>query len=186
MSARGRTKLFVGIELDPRTRAACVDVVARLQDGGLNARFEAPDKLHITLAFLGWVDADTISSIRDGLQSSAGVVAPFVLTLDKIGAFPSERNPHVVYVGAREQGAAFRSLAQTVRTAYENLGFTFGKAAVAHVTIARIKNNHEHLPMLQISAMRLNVNALTLFESLPDARTTRYEVRAHATLQGSM
>jgi 2'-5' RNA ligase len=53
---------------------------------------------------------------------------------------------------------------------------------VAHVTIARIKEQRVHLPLLEFKPMRLKVAELTLFDSLPDARTTRYEVRKRARL----
>jgi 2'-5' RNA ligase len=178
-----RLKLFVGIDLDERVRAACSDVANRLRDSGFDARFEAPEKLHITLAFLGWVDPESVEAVRDALKAVAEGVAPFDLTLDKLGAFPHERKPRVAWIGAREQGAAFRNLAHAARTAYEALGFTFDKEAVAHVTIARVKGGDAHLLMLDLKPMNLAVRELTLFESIPAGRTTHYEVRARYPLK---
>jgi 2'-5' RNA ligase len=177
-----RPKLFAAIDLDERTRARCAEISARLERQGLRARFEAPEKFHITLAFLGWVDPDQVDPIREALRKAAAQTAHFSVMLDKLGAFPNERNPHVVWIGAREQGAAFRDLTRELRSAYGALGFSFDKDAVAHVTIARIKENRVHLPMLDIKPIRLKVNELTLFDSLPDSRTTRYEVRDRAPL----
>lgn len=178
-----RPKLFVGIDLDWRVRARCAQVAARLESQGLNARFEAPEKLHITLAFLGWVDADQVEPLRHVMRTVASGTARFTLTLDKLGAFPNERNPHVVWIGTREQGSAFRELAQGMRASYSDIGFHFEKDAVAHVTIARIKEQRVHLPLLEVKPMRLRVNELTLFESLPASRTTRYEIRDRAQLK---
>ncbi len=178
-----RPKLFVGIDLDGRVRARCAEVASRLESQGLNARFEAPEKLHITLAFLGWADAEQVEPIRDVMRAVASGTSRFTLTLDKLGAFPHERNPHIVWIGAREQGQAFRELAHRTRDAYGDIGFHFEKDAVAHVTIARIKEQRVHLPLLEVTPMRLSVNELTLFESLPAARTTRYEVRDRAQLK---
>lgn len=179
-----RLKLFAGVDLDERVRGACSDVAERLRNAGFNARFEAPEKLHITLAFLGWVDPENVDAVREALTAVAQSIAPFELTLDKLGAFPHERKPRVVWVGAREQGAAFRTLTRSARTAYEALGFTFDKEAVAHVTIARVKRGEAHLPSLDIKPMKLTVRELTLFESIPTARTTRYEARARYPLKG--
>lgn len=159
-------------------RAACTDVANRLRDSRFDARFEAPEKLHITLAFLGWADPESIEPTRDALNAVAQTIAPFDLTLDKLGAFPHERKPRVVWIGAREQGDAFRTLARSVRASYEALGFSFNKEPVAHVTIARVKGGNAHLPVLDIKPMKLAVRDLTLFESIPADRTTRYEVRA--------
>lgn len=178
-----KLKLFAGIDLNERVRAACNGVAQRLRDSGFDARFEAAEKLHITLAFLGWVDPENVEAVRNALNTVAQSVAPFDLTLDKLGAFPHERKPRIVWIGAREQGAAFRTLAQTARTSYEALGFTFDKEAVAHVTIARVKGGDAHLPMLDLKPIQLPVRGLTLFESIPANRTTRYEVRARYPLK---
>lgn len=177
-----RPKLFVGIDLDERTRARCAEVASRLEAQGLRARFEPAEKLHITLAFLGWVDAEQVEAVRDVMRTVAAKTARFRLTLDKLGAFPHERNPHIVWIGAREQGAAFRDLARATRERYSEIGFRFDKDAIAHVSIARIKEQHVHLPLLDVKPMRLSANELTLFESFPAGRTTRYEVRERARL----
>lgn len=177
-----RPKLFAGIELDERVRRYCAEISARLRANGLDGRFDEASKFHITLAFLGWVDPEQLAAIRDRLGSVAEAVPPFTLTLDKIGAFPNERRPKVVWIGARDQGAAFRRLAYTARSAYEQLGFTFDKDAVAHVTLARSKGGHAHLPMLDVRPMHLHVTQIVLFESIPNGNTTRYETISRAPL----
>ncbi len=149
----------------------------------MDARFEAPEKLHITVAFLGWVEPDAVEPVRDALARAAQNVNAFDLTLDKLDAFPHERNPRVIWIGANEEGAAFRELSRTVRDAYEELGFHFEKENVAHVTIARVKGGGAHLPLLNMTPIKLTAGELTLFESIPAERTTRYEARAQYTLK---
>ncbi len=177
-----RPKLFTGIELDEPVRAWCNDIAARLQVCALPGRFESPEKFHITLAFLGWVDAEQVEPIADVMRTAAAQTSPFTMTLDRIGAFPHERRPRIVWIGSHDQGEPFRTLAQAMQTGYGELGFRFEKAPVAHVTLARIKEGHAHLPMLDIKPVRLRVKHVTLFESLPAGRTTRYEVRDRAPL----
>ena len=177
-----RPKLFAGIELDKRVRAQCASVAARLEAQGLDARFEAAEKLHITLAFLGWVDYEQFEPIGHALHAAGESAPPFTLTLDTIGAFPHERRPKIVWIGSRDQGAPYRRLAYGARTAFEKLGFSFDKDAVAHVTIARVKGGRAHLPMLDVAPMQVHVTEIVLFESLPAGPTTRYEVRHRAPL----
>lgn len=180
-----RPKLFVGIELDERTRAECAQIEERIRACGLDGRYEPAEKLHITLAFLGWVDAESVGDIEETMYEVAAAHEPFTMTLDRIGAFPHERRPRVVWIGSNETGPEFRTLAQTLRKAYAGLGFTFDKHAVAHVTIVRTKEPRRPIPMLDsVAPMRLPVKHLALFESLPDKRTTRYEVRSRALLTG--
>jgi 2'-5' RNA ligase len=150
---------------------------------GIYARFEPPEKLHITLAFLGYVEPERIEEIGKALHAIARGRPEFELHLDKVGAFPHERRPRVIWIGSRDQGAEFRDLARASRDAYAELGFSFDKNAIAHVTIARVKEGHAHLSILEIEPIRVPVKAITLFESIPDGRTTRYEVRDRAPMR---
>lgn len=177
-----RPKLFAGIELDDRARLQCAKISTRLADYGFDARFEAADKLHITLAFLGWAEPEQVEALRDCLRVAASAVRPFTLTLDTLGAFPHERRPKIVWIGSRDQGAPYHMLANSARKAYESLGFSFDKDAVAHVTIARVKGGHAHLPMLEVKPMHLHVTKIALFESIPAGPATRYEIRDRAPL----
>ena len=177
-----RPKLFAGIELERRVRAQCASVGARLEAQGVDARFEPAEKLHITLAFLGWVEPEQTEPIHQALRAAASAAAPFTLTLDTIGAFPHERRPRIVWIGSRDQGAPYRRLAYAARAAFEPLGFSFDKDAVAHVTIARIRGGRAHLPMLDITPIPVHVTEIALFESLPAGGTTKYEVRNRAPL----
>jgi 2'-5' RNA ligase len=171
-----RPRLFVGIELPPAARGACAGVSRRLQAQAFPARFELVEKLHITLAFLGAVDPPEVGLVSEALESVASRSQEFVLTLDMLGAFPHENRPRIVWIGCRDQGAPFRSLACRTREAFEPLGFSFDKDAVAHVTIARVNGGRAHLPLLDVPPIPVRVEAATLFESLPAGPTTRYEV----------
>jgi RNA 2',3'-cyclic 3'-phosphodiesterase len=174
----------VGVELDAEARAACAAVAEALGKTGFAAKYEAPEKLHATLAFLGNVDASRYDEIASALVSAAAGAAPFAVTLDKLGAFPHERRPRVVYVGSREQGPAFRSLGQNVRGVYAALGFSFDEDAVAHVTIARVKESKRPLPLVEFAPIELEIQRIALFESLFDRerKTSRYEIAAAGPL----
>jgi RNA 2',3'-cyclic 3'-phosphodiesterase len=179
-----KRRLFAGIRLDDATREACADISAQLQQTGFDARYEAAEKLHVTLAFLGNVAQSQYEAIVAALETAAAGQAPLALTLDKLGAFPHERRPRIVYIGAREAGAAFRALAKSVRQAYAELGFVFERDPVAHVTIVRAKEPRRPLPSIEFAPIVLRANALALFESIFDgkAKTTRYEVRKEVAL----
>ena len=186
MHQRAR-RLFVGVELDATSRNACVAASERLRKTGFAAKYEAPEKLHVTLAFLGNVASARHDEVVAAQTAAAAKVAPFNVSLDKLGAFPHERKPRVVYIGAREQGAPFRALAKSVRDAYAVLGFEFDNDSVAHVTIARVKPPQRPLPLIEFAPIPLRIERLTLFESLPDRAhdTSRYETRETAPLKST-
>jgi RNA 2',3'-cyclic 3'-phosphodiesterase len=179
-----KRRLFIGVGLDERARFACAAATEELRRTGFDARYESLEKLHVTLAFLGYVDPSRCDEIVAELVATAATSKPFAVSLDKLGAFPHERKPRVVYIGAREQGARFRALAENVRSAYAARGFEFKNDAVAHVTIARVKESRRPLPLIDVAPIPLEIRALALFESLPDParKTSRYETVAIAPL----
>jgi RNA 2',3'-cyclic 3'-phosphodiesterase len=182
-----KRRLFIGIALDELARTACASVADQLRETGFAAKYEAPEKLHVTLAFLGFVDPVRVDTIAAELAPCAAPLTPFEVRLDKLGAFPHERRPRIVYVGAREQGAPFRALAAGVRNRYAALGFDFDNDPVAHVTIARVKDSKRPLPLIEVPPIRLPVASLALFESLPDPanKTSRYVVTQRIALGAS-
>jgi 2'-5' RNA ligase len=179
-----KRRLFVGIQLDDASRAACAAVSEGLQRTGFAAKYESAEKLHVTLVFLGNVGASKYEAIVATLGLLVAQAAPFTLTLDRIGAFPHERRPRIIYIGSRGQGAPFRTLAQSARKAYAALGFQFDEDPVAHVTIARVKDPRPQLRAVEFAPIGFEVGALSLFESLfdPKAKTSRYEVTGVAAL----
>ena len=179
-------RLFAGIELDEATRAMCVDVQFRLQRAAFEAKYEDAAKLHVTLAFLGNVRDTQFVDVERVIDETARVTAPLELVWDRVGAFPNERRPRIAYVGSREQGQQYRSLAYGLREALRAIAFEFKEDAVAHVTIARIKGgSSRELPMLDVAPHTMAVREIALFESLPAQHTTRYEVRKRAPLTGA-
>lgn len=186
--AKRKRRLFVGLDLSPPTRAACARVCEELRKTGFDARYEPAEKLHLTLAFLGFVEPSRLQEIVATLIAAAALSKPFSVSLDKLGAFPHERKPRVVYVGAREQGLPFRTLATSLRNAYAGLGFEFHDDAVAHVTIARVKETKRPLPPIEFAPIVLEMKELELFESLPDPahRTSRYEKLAAVPLANAV
>ena len=179
-----KRRLFVGIALDTVARAACAAIAEEIRKTGLTAKYEVAEKLHATLAFLGFVEPARVAQVCVALESSASRSNSFCVMLDKLGAFPHERKPRIVYVGAREQGAPFRTLAANVRDAYAALGFDFNTDPVVHITIARVKEPKRPLPLVEFTPIAMEIEELALFESLPDPanKTSRYEVIATARL----
>ena len=179
-------RLFAGIALDEEQRRAGAAAGLALQRTGFSAKYEDACKLHLTLAFLGNVPEARCEEMMTSLRDAVTGIAPFEIVLDKLGAFPHERKPRIVYLGARTQGAAFRSLAQAVRGAYAACGFTFDGDPVAHATLARVKHPTRALPLVDFTPIAMLVREVCLFESIFDkaANTSRYETLTTVILSG--
>ena len=177
-------RLFVGLALDDATRGACIEAQQRLLRAAIDARYTDAENLHLTLAFLGEVSQERLCEIEGVIDAVAYATAEFELALDRIGAFPNERRPRIVYLGSRAANARFGALAQALREGYGELGFTFEDDAIAHVTLARINaSSRRPLPMIEPTPHTMPVTHLTLFASSPAHGAVRYERRSTTALR---
>ena len=86
-------RLFVSLELPP----TIAQLLVRLDPEIPGLRWLAAEQIHLTLAFLGNVDAGAEEKLRARL---AGVhFTAFFLPLREIGAFPRKGRPKVIWVG---------------------------------------------------------------------------------------
>jgi 2'-5' RNA ligase len=91
-------------------------------------RLVPPRNLHVTLAFLGEVDAHRLDAL---CRIGASLRAPaFTIEFDRIGSF---RRSGIVYAGVSEVSAPVVELEANVRSALAAAGFRF----VPHVTLIR-------------------------------------------------
>ncbi len=177
-------RCFVGLALDEATRGACVEAQRHLARAAFDCRHTAPENLHLTLAFLGEVARERVEEIASVIDAVACESVTFDLTLDRLGAFPNERRPRIVYLGSRDAGAHFRDLVYALRGAYRTLGFTFEDDAVAHITLARVHGESERpLPMLDLNPQPMPVTEIRLFESLRRNGSLRYDTRYRAAFR---
>ena len=81
-----------------------------------------PEKLHITLQFLGEADTARAGSLGDALDAAVRGARPFEILLSGGGAFPDLQHPRVLWIGV-ERHPALELLANDVARAMARFGF---------------------------------------------------------------
>lgn len=127
-------RLFVAIDLPPEVKA----IVAGLSRELSGARWVGGEELHLTLRFLGEVDADLFASIKTALAGVAG--ASFPLGLRGVGHFPPGRHPRVLWVGMETTPPLLR-LQRDIELALIGVGVEPDERPFSpHITVARLKD----------------------------------------------
>src|SRR5262245_56872104 len=94
-------RLFVGVELDDRVRAAAAEIADSFKRNlgrSVEARWIASPNLHITLWFLGEVEESKVEAVRKALDRPFRGTA-FDLEIDGAGVFPPTGAPRVLWLG---------------------------------------------------------------------------------------
>jgi 2'-5' RNA ligase len=125
-------RLFTALEIPEETRLH----LASLRGGLKGARWIDPDNYHLTLRFIGDVDAPTADEIVASLDRVQP--RPVPVRLCGLGAFGS-RKPHAVWARVEPNRALSEMQAEQERL-LQRIGLTpEGRKYTPHVTIARLR-----------------------------------------------
>lgn len=127
-------RLFIAIELPDDIKKA----LGRLRIDIPGARWVPLEQIHLTLAFLGELDENSLGLLTSELSK---IHAPeFKLRFTATGCFPDRRRPRVLWVGL-EPEARLISLAAKVRAAALACGIQQEERRFSpHITLARLKS----------------------------------------------
>jgi 2'-5' RNA ligase len=99
-------RLFIAIDPEP----ALLDTIFRListmkrEYPTKGMRYTTPKNLHLTLLFIGDTDELMIPTIGSKLEKICQNFPEFDLDFSSIGAFPSRRNPRIIWLGVSNPG----------------------------------------------------------------------------------
>ena len=133
-------RTFIAMELPQ-------DIQDRLQKLQDDLRTSMPDvrwikygNIHLTLKFLGDVQASRIDKIGKALMETACQFSPFVVSLAGIGAFPNSRKPRIVWVGIEKGSDRLIEIAKHIEASMKRVGFPRERRPFRpHLTVGRIR-----------------------------------------------
>ncbi|MGQ0538745.1 MAG: RNA 2',3'-cyclic phosphodiesterase [Gemmatimonadaceae bacterium] len=96
-------RVFVAADPGPLLQREVYDAAAPLRAAAPGVRWVAPERLHVTLKFLGEQSADAVARLRRTLAEVAALSVPADIELSGYGAFPNFRRPRVVWMGTGER-----------------------------------------------------------------------------------
>ena len=170
-------RLFVAVEIgsdvQARAAAAIEELKHRTEQSAPRARvtWVKPENLHLTVRFIGQVDADRSQDILSRLVLPL-TVPSFELRIEGTGTFPPKRPPRVIWAGIAAGVADLRVLEDEVRTRLPPLASDRDDRDYhPHLTLGRVKNPAGLRPAVLLKGLehavfgRVRVGAVTLFES---------------------
>lgn len=175
-------RTFIAIDLPPKLQETLGAIEKELQEAHAPITWVKPERIHLTLKFLGDVAPDRISEIEKKLEEVAHRASPFQLEPLGCGAFPTLKQMRVIWVGLRGEGTGLQDLQQAVEAAMLQLGFRREERPFKpHLTIGRVKGR-QHLRLLQellvarqsFKAEAFDVTELVLYKSELRPEGARY------------
>ena len=170
-------RLFVGVAIDPAVAAAAEALSAELRRRaahlapGARLTWIPPERLHLTVRFIGHVDEALATSVREALAPPLAE-RTFDLSLGGIGAFPRSGRLQVLWAAIETGREPLQAIEREVTRRLQQIAIPPEQRAFsAHLTLARVREAaglksqalFAGLEDTQLGTTR--VEAITLYES---------------------
>jgi 2'-5' RNA ligase len=190
-----RIRTFIAVETDAAIRKAAKGLIDQLRQAGADVKWVDPENLHLTVKFLGDVDAGKIVQVCGAVQKAVADLAPFPLEIRGAGAFPSVLRPQTIWLGAGEGDDRMAELAERIETVLEPFRFRRETRRYrSHLTLGRLRREGANAgigdlgrlleQLADYEAGRMPVEELVVFSSELTRAGPVYEVMGRAALDG--
>lgn len=134
------TRTFIALELNEALQRHLSEVIHQMALALPSLRWVDPHGIHLTLAFLGELTDEQVSSAMQATKAVAQTIPAFDYRLSHVGVFGSRNQPRVIWAGIEEPSGTLSRLHGVLNRELEQRGFEVDSRPFSpHLTLARIK-----------------------------------------------
>jgi RNA 2',3'-cyclic 3'-phosphodiesterase len=165
-------RTFIAIALPDAVKEQLSKVQTLLEPVSEGIRWVDPELMHITLKFLGDTPEWLLENIGTEIKRIVANIQAFQLQLSKLGQFPKEGEPRILWAGLQKNPPIVYKLSDEFNTAFFAMGFDdTGKRFSPHITLGKVKQklNEELIASyhdISLEEDEFTVNKIIWYESL--------------------
>lgn len=187
-------RIFIAIDISDSARAACAAHILLLRQNFLQVRvgWERPEKLHLTLKFLGNISAHILKDLETSISEIASHHARFKLQLSEPGVFPLRPRPRILWIGVDDPSGGIGPIYSEIEDVCHRSGFEREKKTFRpHLTVGRIKEPQKAVELAaahlqtKIEPVEFEVAEVVIYESKLQPTGSVYSVVSTAKLQAA-
>jgi RNA 2',3'-cyclic 3'-phosphodiesterase len=197
MKAGEGARVFVAIDVGDAVRREVTRVVSTLT-GKLEAVktppkvvWVKPGALHVTIKFIGEVEAPEVERIQE-LLTPPILVAPFDIEWRGIGTFPNNKNPRALWIGVISGASQLAQIeAEVSRRLAGSAADLDARPLLPHLTVGRVKMGGagidwpKILQSVEVKRVTSRVDRVTLYRSELSRGGPHYTGLVSAPLTGT-
>lgn len=133
-------RTFICIEIPNSIKARIDQLQNTLKAIDAQVSWTRSSNVHLTLKFLGAVEAGRIPRVAKAVERAAAGMNRFEIKVNGAGCFPSPRSPRVLWIGFSEVPDALKQLFANMEDELDREGFAREKRKFSpHLTIGRLR-----------------------------------------------
>lgn len=178
-------RIFTAIDISEEARrkvSARIENLRR-QFPALRVGWDKPEKLHLTLKFLGETNEEQLEKLSDAVEKTARGISDFKLRIEDAGVFPNQRKARVLWLGVKDEKGNLRKLNEALESECERQGLAREtRDFKAHLTIARLREPEKSKSLVEahlretFAAVEFEVSEVVIYQSELSPQGSRYTV----------
>ncbi|MCM8766279.1 MAG: RNA 2',3'-cyclic phosphodiesterase [Candidatus Omnitrophica bacterium] len=135
-------RTFIAVEISEEVRKEIVQIQEELKKTEADVKWVESKNMHLTLKFLGEVEAEKIELIKENLRRITQEIKSFEIAFQGLGVFPNLEFPRVVWVGIEKGKEEMVKLAMKIDDELQKLGFPKERRPFScHLTLGRVRSS---------------------------------------------
>lgn len=178
-------RIFVAVDISEEARREISEYIENLrrQFPAPRVGWDKPEKLHLTLKFLGDTDDEQLAKLSQAVEETARQISNFKLRIAGTGAFPNRRKARVLWLGVEDEKGSLRKLNEILESECERSSFSREtRDFKAHLTIARLREPEKSKNLVaahlqgKFEAPEFEVSEIVIYQSELSPQGSRYTV----------
>jgi 2'-5' RNA ligase len=178
-------RIFAAVDIsdEARRRVSAYSDALRREFSDLRIGWEKPEKLHLTLKFLGETNENQLNDLTKIVSKIAARISNFKLQISATGVFPSPRKPRILWLGINDKTESLQKISGLLETECERIGFPKEKRNFkAHLTIARLREPHKSTEIArkhlqnEFEPVEFEVSEIVIYESKLQSTGSIYSI----------
>ena len=169
-----KKRIFLAIDISDEARREVSGYVETLRGefSHLRVGWEKPEKLHLTLKFLGDTNEKQLEELSKICEKIAAQFSKFNLQIAEAGVFPNARNPRILWLDVKDASESLSKISELLEIKCERIGYKREKRKFkAHLTIARLREPHKSRELAdkhlenEFEPVGFDASAIVIYES---------------------
>jgi 2'-5' RNA ligase len=167
-------RIFIALDISEEARDRIAEFSGELKRdfSHLRVGWEKPEKIHLTLKFLGDIDEKQLFRLSEAVKRTAADFTAFALRMENTGCFPSRKKAKILWTGLTDESGNLQKLQKRLEEEAGARGFEKeNRLFKPHLTIARLREPErsgelaEAFLQKQFEPVSFEVPAIVIYES---------------------
>lgn len=175
---------FIAISLSSGIAERAESLIRQLKQSGAKVSWTRPEKMHVTLEFLGKLSPEGVAAVRRGMDITVPANPVFLVSVDGLGTFGKSSHPRVIWAGINNPDGHLLSVRAGLHDVLLSSGLELEERDFRpHLTLGRVKGTGRldalTSALRSAKSVRLGtaeIRSVKLFGSFLERQGSRYEI----------